>query len=197
MPRGEKKHGMSVLQGSGNSAYIGKWRTNIRKDLEENSSIQEEEVDVEVDEVELAIPLGCAVPIGFKVRKIFEDGNYYDGEVDSGPSTAFDNEVQKMVSCWSVKYTDGDEEEFSLEELNMWAVVAITAVTTTTDTTTSTTTSAAENNDDDDDSALEEPTAKRIKSTTAETNNEREEIPNDNGFTTTATATTMEVVLEL
>jgi len=180
-----KKMGMSVLQGSGNSAYIGSWRTKIRNDLEEreNVSIQEEEQV----EVAVALPPGCEVPIGFKVRKLFEDGNYYDGEVISGPSTVLDDETKKTVSCWSVKYTDDDEEEFSLEELNMWAVVAITTHTTTT--------SVAGNNDDDDSALVVEPTAKRIKSTAEETNTQQE-IPKDDRFT--AIATTMaEVEIEI
>ena len=93
--------------------------------------------------MELAIPPGCQVPIGFKVRKLFEDGNYYNGEVSSGPSTAFDKDRQIDVSCWRVKYVDGDEEEFSLEELNMWAVSSITV-----------TTGSKEDDDDEDDDSI-------------------------------------------
>ena len=54
--------------------------------------------------------------------KLFEDGNYYEGQVISGPGTAFDEVKGKMVLCWKVKYVDDDEEEFNLEELKQWGV---------------------------------------------------------------------------
>ncbi|MGK3741044.1 MAG: hypothetical protein ACI90V_007894 [Bacillariaceae sp.] len=105
--------------------------------------------------MELAIPPGCQVPIGFKVRKLFEDENYYDGQVISGPSTAFDKDQNKFMSCWRVKYVDDDEEEFSLEELNMWAVASIPV----------TTGSNEDENEDDVDDKHDIPNSKRIKLT--------------------------------
>jgi hypothetical protein len=56
------------------------------------------------------------------VRKLFEDGNYYEGQVISGPSSAFDEEKGKMSLCWRVKYLDDDEEEFTVEELDLWGM---------------------------------------------------------------------------
>jgi hypothetical protein len=105
--------------------------------------------------MELAIPPGCQVPIGFKVRKLFEDENYYDGQVISGPSTAFDKDQNKFMSCWRVKYVDDDEEEFSLEELNMWAVASIPV----------TTGNNQDENEDDVDDKQDIPNSKRIKLT--------------------------------
>jgi hypothetical protein len=109
--------------------------------------------------VELAIPPGCQVPIGFKVRKLFEDGNYYNGEVISGSSTAFDKDLQIEVSCWRVKYVDDDEEEFSLEELNMWAVASITVTTGSNED------DDDEEDDDEDDGKQDISTSKRMRLT--------------------------------
>lgn len=56
------------------------------------------------------------------MRKLFEDGNYYEGQVISGPSRAFDEEKGKMALCWRVKYLDDDDEEFTVEELDLWGM---------------------------------------------------------------------------
>lgn len=62
------------------------------------------------------------VPMGYKVRKLFEDGNYYEGEVVSEPSMVLDEEKGKEVRCWKVKYLDDDEEELNFDELDRWGV---------------------------------------------------------------------------
>jgi hypothetical protein len=92
------------------SAYIAVWKSKIRKALASSS------IETEYNE------RGRDVPNGFRVRKIFEDGNYYEGQVISGPSRAFDEEKGKMVLCWRVKYLDDDEEEFTVEELDLWGM---------------------------------------------------------------------------
>ena len=56
------------------------------------------------------------------MRKLFDDGNYYEGQVISGPSEAFDEEKGETVLCWRVKYVDDDEEEFTIDELNQWGI---------------------------------------------------------------------------
>lgn len=61
------------------------------------------------------------------MRKLFDDGNYYEGQVISGPSEAFDEEKGETVLCWRVKYVDDDEEEFTIDELNQWRVQKLAA----------------------------------------------------------------------
>ncbi len=66
---------------------------------------------------------------GFKVRKLFDDGNYYEGKVISGPSEAYDEDKGETVLCWSVKYVDDDEEQLTIDELNLWGIQKLAADT--------------------------------------------------------------------
>ena len=90
------------------STYISTWRSKIRKYLA--TSTEPKVANVR------------DIPKGFKVRKLFEDGNYYEGEVISGPSQAFDEDKGEMVFCWRIKYLDDDEEEMTSEDLDKWGV---------------------------------------------------------------------------
>ena len=63
-----------------------------------------------------------SIRMGFKVRKLFDDGNYYEGKVISGPNEAYDEDKGETVLCWRVKYVDDDEEEFTIDELNQWGI---------------------------------------------------------------------------
>lgn len=99
---------MSKLAGSSPSVYIATWRKKVREAIASSSTEPEDGAK------------GRYVPKGFKVRKLFDDGKYYEGQVISGPSKAFDEEKRKTVLCWRVKYLDDDEEEFTLDELDLW-----------------------------------------------------------------------------
>ena len=58
-----------------------------------------------------------SIPMGFKIRKEFDDGNYYEGTVISGPESVEGDEL-----CWRIRYEDGDEEDLFREEVLNWAV---------------------------------------------------------------------------
>jgi hypothetical protein len=51
-------------------------------------------------------------PIGFKVKKLFEDGNWYNGEVVSEPETVADGQ-----RVWKILYEDGDSEDLNRDEI--------------------------------------------------------------------------------
>ena len=91
------------------SAYISSWKSKIRTSISFSAEPEPDE-------------RSRTVPTGYKVRKLFEDGNYYEGKVISGPNKAFDEEKEKMVLCWRVKYLDDDEEEFTIDELDHWGI---------------------------------------------------------------------------
>jgi hypothetical protein len=104
-----KKQSLSKLAGDGASAYISSWKSKIRTSISFSAEPEPDE-------------RSRTVPTGYKVRKLFEDGNYYEGKVISGPNKAFDEEKGKMVLCWRVKYLDDDEEEFTIDELDHWGI---------------------------------------------------------------------------
>jgi hypothetical protein len=60
-----------------------------------------------------------AVGIGMSIRKLFDDGMYYNGSVISGPYEVF-KETGQNVFAWRVRYEDGDEEDLEDEELQQW-----------------------------------------------------------------------------
>lgn len=129
-----KRENMPVLPDSGNENYIGKWERKLRRDIEEmsasnvevNEASEEEDSNVEEDEAyeeeDVSVPPGFQAPIGYKIRKLFDDGDYYNGEVTSGPTTFFDEERQLAISVWMVRYEDDDQEEFTARELEKWSM---------------------------------------------------------------------------
>ena len=60
--------------------------------------------------------------IGMKFQKLFDDHQYYVGEIISGPNeVSYDGRSgeEEVVICWKVKYeADGDLEDMNLEELS-------------------------------------------------------------------------------
>jgi len=110
--RKEKKN--PVKTKTGPSSCIANWKAKIRKKL---SSV------TETENSDPSLPSSESQnKNGFKVRKLFEDGNHYEGQVMSGPSKVLEEESGRMVLCWRVKYEDDDEEEFTLEELEFWGL---------------------------------------------------------------------------
>lgn len=80
------------------------------------------EDDEAYEEEDVSVPPGFQAPIGYKIRKLFDDGDYYNGEVTSGPTTFFDEERQLSISVWMVRYEDDDQEEFTARELEKWSM---------------------------------------------------------------------------
>lgn len=58
--------------------------------------------------------------IGTRICKEFEGGNYYNGEVVSGPHEVSDN--GNIVLVWKVLYSDGDKEDLTSQEVDLWKV---------------------------------------------------------------------------
>ena len=55
--------------------------------------------------------------IGMRVKKYFNDGNYYYGTIQSGPNLVFDKRESKEVPSWSILYDeDGDIEDMDFEQ---------------------------------------------------------------------------------
>eukprot|EP00536_Pseudo-nitzschia_multiseries_P005631 jgi/Psemu1/190972/e_gw1.108.9.1 len=72
--------------------------------------------------------------IGFTVRRLFDDGNWYTARVMTEPQYIFDEEKDKMILCRKVKYYADEQEEYADEDqLNDWAYDVGNDVTFTSD----------------------------------------------------------------
>jgi hypothetical protein len=85
--------------------------------------VQYEDNDEEDLEVEELLPL--VIPsnepyIGMEIRKKFDDGEYYQGQVVSGPTDVEDISTGNIVLNWQVVYEDGQMEDLSRDEINLW-----------------------------------------------------------------------------
>lgn len=58
-------------------------------------------------------------PVGVRVSKDFGEGQYFQGTVVSGPYEA-EQENGSRSQVWKVQYDDGDEEEMSWDEIELW-----------------------------------------------------------------------------
>ena len=58
--------------------------------------------------------------IGMTVKKLFNDEQFYYGEVITDASLVWDNNQRREVKAWTVKYSDGQEEDMYKEELQKW-----------------------------------------------------------------------------
>jgi hypothetical protein len=92
--------------------------------LVDSWNVQYEDQDVEDLEVEELLPWVCTSIepyIGMPIRKKFDDGEYYQGRVVSGPSDAEDTDTGDIILNWQVIYEDGEMEDLTKEELQLWA----------------------------------------------------------------------------
>ena len=58
------------------------------------------------------------IRVGMKIRKLFDDGNYYVGTVTAGPTLAVNPDTLMEESVWHVEYEDGDEEDMNSDQFS-------------------------------------------------------------------------------
>ena len=99
-------------------------------DSEKEESEEEEESDIcsssegedgeESDPLENEEYIEFDPYIGMRVKKQFNDGKFYVGEVISDPSLVWDKNQRREIEAWTVKYSDGELEDMYKDELYKW-----------------------------------------------------------------------------
>lgn len=64
------------------------------------------------------MPKRIKIKVGLRFEKEFENGALYLGRVIGGPEEVMKRGVPQLT--WRVKYTDGDEEDLTTDELQQW-----------------------------------------------------------------------------
>lgn len=122
--------GMAIRKKFGRKYFRGqvvsgpKQVENKRGEKVEGWHVKYEDTDEEDLEVEELLPLVITANepfIGMEIRKKFDDGEYYQGQVISGPTDVEDIDTGDVFLNWQVMYEDGQMEDLSKNELQLWA----------------------------------------------------------------------------